>query len=78
MPRKKKQPETTEVLASSLESLADNIAQLSKVGREIKASRLNEKAILTLLKEMTGESKHSIKLVLDALPELEKTYLKKR
>ena len=74
--RKKTEPETAIVLASSLQAMADNIAKVSEVGRAIKNSRLKEAAILTLMKDLTGEPKATIKKILDALPELEKQYLK--
>ncbi len=76
MARLKKEPEMRSVLASSLESLADNIAKVSDVGRALKNSRLKQEAVLVLLKASTGESKETIKRILDALPDLERQYLK--
>lgn len=76
MARPKKQPEMKSVLADSLESMADNIAKVAEVGATIKNSRLKEKAVLVLLKDLTGESQATIKKILDALPELERQYLR--
>lgn len=65
-----------EVLGDALEIVAQNIEKLSAIGQAIKASRLTEVAVLTLLKHSTGLYQNQVKIVLDALPELEKNYLK--
>jgi hypothetical protein len=59
-----------------LEIIAQDIAKLAQVGRNIAASRLKQKTILILLSHFTGLGQHNIKTILDALPQLEKTYLK--
>lgn len=71
-----KKEKTVTVLKSSLDSLADGIANVSAIGKSLKNSALNERAILILLSHMTGEPQVKIKTILDALPELEKRYLK--
>lgn len=60
----------------SFSVLASSIKELSKVGNQLKNSPLNEKAIVLLLQDMTKLSRDDIKKVLNALPLLEKTYLK--
>lgn len=65
------------VVGEALEVIAEHIEALSAVGRAIKASRLTETAILTLLRHQTGMYQNQIKQVLDAIPELETKYLKK-
>ena len=56
--------------------LAEEIAMFSKVGKQIQNSRLKLKTILIILSHATGLSQEKCKLVLDALPQLEKEYLK--
>ena len=60
------------------EILAEEIVRLSKAAQALKNSRLTKRAILVLLKDSTGMSFAQIKLVLEALEDLEKTYVKKR
>ena len=73
----KEDKKTVEVMEDSLEALADNIAELSKVGKAIKNSRLSERGIIHMLSGIIPNLyKHQIKTVLDALPELEEKYLK--
>lgn len=73
---KVKDEKTVQVAADSLRAMADNIATISDLGRAIKNSGLNRRAIVLLLEDMTKVSMNNINKVLDALPELEKTYLK--
>lgn len=65
------------VMASSLEALADNIATVSRVGKALEQSRLTRRAIVLLLRNLTCLSSASIETVLNALPRLEETFLKK-
>lgn len=59
-----------------VEILAQHIQILAGVGKKLAGSRLKEKTILVLLQHSTGISQKDIKQVLDALSQLEKTYLK--
>jgi hypothetical protein len=59
-----------------LDAMAEHIEKLSRAADALKTSRLREKTILVLLKDMTGMAQRDIKLVLDALPLLERHYLK--
>jgi len=68
--------EKVEVLAESLEALADNIAMLSEIGKMMQKCRLKRRTIHLLLKDATGLPMHQIKKVIDALPLLEKEFLK--
>lgn len=56
--------------------VADDVRKLSRVGNEIKASRLKMKAVVILLHHIAGLSQRGMVKVLDALPQLEKEYLK--
>lgn len=58
------------------EIIATHIAALARMGKNIKASRLKEKTMLVLLNHMTSVPQKEIKKILDALPQLEKQYLK--
>lgn len=64
------------VSAANLDAMADNIAAISRAGEILKTQNLKERAILLLLRDMTGLPLDSIKAVLDALPELQKRYCK--
>jgi hypothetical protein len=59
-----------------LEIMAESIVALSQFGKKMSASRLRQRAVLLLLKDMTGISPEKIKKILDALPDLEQQYLK--
>lgn len=59
-----------------LEIMAEHIEKLSRFGQQIKSSRLKQKTIAILLSHATGLSQAKINDVLDALPQLEKLYLK--
>ncbi len=69
----KKNPEDEEI---PLEIMQDSIISLSKFGQQINKTRLGRRAILLLLKDATGVSFFDTGKILDALPELEKIYLK--
>jgi len=58
------------------EELADAIVKLSEIGKKLKESRLKSRTIALLLRDMTGVSMGHIDLILNAIPILEKTYLK--
>jgi hypothetical protein len=58
------------------EILAEAIVKLSAVGKTLKGSRLKKHTILLLLKDATKIPFHEIEKILDALPELERLYLK--
>jgi len=60
----------------SPEILAEEIAAISRAARAFNASRLKQRAILLLLSDMTKLPMTNIQYVLNALPELEATYLK--
>lgn len=78
MPKNKPEIKVTtkEEAMPDLEILAEHIKQLSELGKKLKNSKLKENTILLLIKDHTGIPKHQIKRILDALPELEKIYLK--
>jgi hypothetical protein len=56
--------------------MADAIVQLSKLGEAMRNSRLERKVVLLLLHDMTGINIGVIGVILDAIPQLEKLYLK--
>lgn len=61
------------------DDIAENIKQLSKVGKALKSSQLNQRAQVILLQEAIGAkyiSRDQIRYVLDELPRLENNYLK--
>lgn len=64
------------VSCQTLDAMADNIAAIAEAGRQLKNSRLKEKTVLVLLSHHTKLSQKEVKTVLDALPELERQYLK--
>lgn len=55
---------------------AESVRELSKAGKALNSSPLKHRAILLLLKDMTGLPGGDIDKVLSALPLLEKEYLK--
>lgn len=59
-----------------LEIVAQDIKAISNLGRQINTSRLNQKAVIILLAHMTQLPQNTIRMVLDALPQLERQYLK--
>jgi hypothetical protein len=60
------------------EILAESIVEISKAMKQIKSSRLNERALLVLLKDATALNFNEIKRVLDSLETLEDMFLKKK
>lgn len=67
-----KQDETpTEVLAAS-------IVAISQAARQMRAGRLNDKALVLLISHYSGESQRTVKLVLDAIENLEREYVRPR
>ncbi len=79
MKTKTEKPELkVEVLQSSLEAMADNIAKISVIGKQLENSELSQRAILLLIKDITKQDMYQIDMVLKALPKLESVYLKKR
>lgn len=60
-------PVPKEILADAIVRVSDSLTKLRKSG-------LNEKAIIALVKDDTGESKETIKRVLFSLDYLKKTY----
>ncbi len=60
-----------------VEVLAEHIERLSKVGAQLDASRLNRKAIVLLLHDITKVPKRDIEFILNALPRLKDFYLKR-
>lgn len=59
-----------------LHILAIEFKKLCKAGEELAASRLKQKTVLILLSHMTGLPQRDIKTVLEALPQIEKEFLK--
>lgn len=68
--RDEKNPEPLEIIASAIIEVADACIKLN-------TSKLNRRAVLLLLKDMTGLPMSDIGKVLDAAPKLKDTYLKK-
>lgn len=61
----------TEVIAESIVAISDGI-------KKLRAGRLNDRALVLLLHDVTGVARRDIKVVLDGLQSLESTYIKKR
>jgi hypothetical protein len=64
-----KEPVPAEIIAESIVKIADGV-------QSIKASRLNDRALIVLLKDETGLSARDIKTVIKALEDLKRLYLK--
>jgi hypothetical protein len=60
----------------AVEIMAQAIVDISEAMKRISRSRLNRKALITLIHDDTGLYKKSIENVLTSLDSLEKTYLK--
>lgn len=60
----------------NLEEIAEHIRLTAQAGRALQNSRLKSRAVYVLLQDITGLPLNTIKLVLDALPQLEREYLK--
>lgn len=56
--------------------LAEHIRDIAIAGKVLAASPLKQKTIIVLLENMTKLPQYKIKQVLDALPQLEKEFLK--
>ena len=67
---------SAEMILPPLEEIADAIMRLSEVGRAIGQTRLRQDAIILLLQQITKVTRSDIQYVLNALPELERTYLR--
>lgn len=67
-------PENEEELPVDI--LVEHIIKLADVGGQLVNSRLKMRTIIVLLKDMTGLPFGDIKRVLEALPNLEREYLK--
>jgi hypothetical protein len=61
-----------------LASLEEEIRKLSELGRAFWTSKLKERAILLLLRDMTGICLTDLKTVLRAIAQLDTKYLKKK
>lgn len=57
--------------------IASAIIDISNAVKEFRNGRLNEKAILILLANASGQSQHTVKTVLNALEDLSKLYTRK-
>ena len=71
-----KQPTPTEEPERSFEEIADAVVELSKIGKAIESSRMKQRTVILLLHHKTKVSKTDIAYVLNALPDLERHYLK--
>lgn len=60
------------------EIIASSIVEIGEGMRRLNSSRLNRRAIVTLIKDYSGLPKTEIERVLTALDSLETTYLKQR
>lgn len=60
---------TYEILATAVKELAQGV-------KKLRASPLNDRAIILLLHDATGISKRDIQTMLDSMENLERTYLK--
>lgn len=68
---KEKAPEKTPRML-----IAENIAALSRVNTALAGNALNQRAVIILLHAVTKVSMKNIKTILDALPKLEKEFMK--
>lgn len=65
--------ETVEII---LEDIAEAIVKISELGKIIEKSRLNQRAIVLLIQNITKVNRSEITYILNALPQLEKQFLK--
>lgn len=63
-------PVPDEVLAESIKAISDGM-------KKIRAGRLNDRALVVLLKDASGVPIYEIKKVLDGMESLEANYLRK-
>lgn len=61
-----------------VEILSNCIAHISRSVRDMRAGRLTDKAIITLVHDDTGIPKRTINAVITSLEYLERTYLKEK
>jgi hypothetical protein len=66
----------TVVAEDRLDEIAAEIEKLSKLFIAVKNSRLNRRAVVLLIHDMTKVGKRDIEKLLDALPDLADHYLK--
>lgn len=66
----------TEVSQHELNTIAEHIEKLAAVGAAFHGSRLKAKTVLVLLNHMTKVPQRDIEIILNALPLLEREYLK--
>jgi hypothetical protein len=66
----------TEQTLIMTEQLADAITKLSEAGKALATSRLKQETIVLLLHNMTKVGKKDIVFILNALPEMQRTFLK--
>lgn len=67
--QKEKEEVPVEILAKSIQEISDGV-------RKIRQSRLNERALVVLLKDATNLSKTDILKVMNSLETLDRMYLK--
>lgn len=60
----------------SKEILAEAIVNIGNASKKLLASGINKKAVIILLQAQTKVPQRDIRLVLDALPQLERWYCK--
>jgi hypothetical protein len=60
------------------EVMAAAIVEISKAVREMRAGRLNDKALVLLISHYSGESQRVVKSVLLAIENLEREYVRPR
>ena len=60
----------------SMELIADSIIEISKGFRRLSESRLKQRVIVLLIKDLTGVSMGDIEKVLNAAQQLEKQFIK--
>lgn len=59
-----------------LGDIAEAICAIDKAMKTINQGRLNRKAILTLVKDLSGESKATIDKIIDSIGDLKRAYVK--
>jgi hypothetical protein len=59
-----------------VEVLAQAIVDIGNAAKRLASSRLNRRAVVVLLNDMTGIAKGTIEVVLNSLEQLEMRYLK--
>lgn len=67
-------PKPTQMTPTDFARIAKSIKTAAEIGRSLKASGLNRRAIIVLLQDATKCSVKDIKLILDALPQLDALY----